>query len=100
MKIITNIALAACVGLSLGCMSSCTTERTVTETTTSEAPPPPALLTSAPVVTEPAVVVSPNASTASTTTEFNNGTVEQKNRHRVQRGLPAASSGASSGYYA
>jgi len=33
MKIITNVALAACVGISLGWMASCSTEH-VTETTT------------------------------------------------------------------
>src|SRR5258708_34359297 len=81
MKIITNVTLAACVGLSLGWMSSCSTERTVTETTTREVdttPPPPAIVTSAPVVTEPVVTVSPNASTSSTTTQFGNGTAEKK----------------------
>ena len=71
MKIITNVALAACVGLSLGWMSSCSTEH-VTETTTTRevdtAPPPPAIVTAAPVVTEPVVTepvvtVPPNAST-------------------------------------
>jgi hypothetical protein len=80
MKIITNVALAACVGLSLGWMSSCSTEHT--ETTTREvdtAPAPvPVVVTAAPVVTEPAVTVPPNATTSSTTTHFNNGTVEKK----------------------
>src|ERR1700730_5246607 len=80
MKILTNVTLAACVGLSLGWMSSCTTERTVTETTTREvAPaPPPAVVASAPVITEPAVVLSPHAGTSSPTPQFNNGTVEKK----------------------
>ncbi len=86
MKIITNVALAACVGISLGWMASCSTEH-VTETTTTRevdtAPPPPAIVTAAPVVTEPVVsepvvTVPPNASTTSTTTQFNNGTVEKK----------------------
>ena len=67
MKILTNVTLAACVGLSLGWMSSCSTERTVTETTTREVDttpvvaPVPAVVTTAPVITEPAVVVPPNA---------------------------------------
>src|SRR5712672_1042078 len=80
MKIITNVALAACVGLSLGWMSSCTTERTVTETTTRQVDttPAPVLVTSAPVVAEPAVTVAPNATTSYTTTQFGNGTVEKK----------------------
>src|SRR5271167_4217665 len=81
MKIITNVALAACVGLSLGWMASCSTEH-VTETTTTRevdtVPPPPAIVTAAPVITEPVVTVPPNASTTSTTTQFNNGTVEKK----------------------
>jgi hypothetical protein len=81
MKIITNVALATCVGLSLGWMSSCSTERTVTETTTRDvAPitPPPAIVTSAPVVPEPVIVAPPNATTESTTTRFDNGTVQKK----------------------
>lgn len=73
MKIITNVALATCVGLSLGWMSSCSSERTVTETTTREVdttPAPPAIVTAAPVATEPPVAVSPNTSTSSTTTQI------------------------------
>ena len=87
MKILTNVALATCVGLSLGWMSSCSSDRTVETTMTREVEtaPPPTVVTSAPVVTEPAVVV-PGASTATTTTQFNNGTVEKRT---VTSGYPA-----------
>ena len=91
MKILTNVTLAACVGLSLGWMTSCSTEHTVSETTTTRevaTEPAPAIVTTAPVVTEPAVV-PPNATT-STTTQFNNGTVE-KDRYSVWFRVPASS---------
>ena len=52
MKILTNVALATCVGLSLGWMSSCSSDRTV----------------------------------ETTTTQFNNGTVEKRT---VTSGYPA-----------
>ncbi len=56
MKILTNIAVATCLGLSLAMMSSHSTARIATRATTRElnpAPPPPAFLAAAPAVKQP-----------------------------------------------
>jgi len=67
MKILTNMAVAICLGLSLAMMSSHSTGRIATRATSRElnpAPPPPAFLAAAPVVTEPAVVACANPNLA------------------------------------
>ena len=73
MKILTNIALATCVGLALGWMSSCASERTVETTTTRavDTTPAPAVVSVAPVVSEPAVVAPTTTSTTRTVTQYN-----------------------------
>src|ERR1700735_3574305 len=67
MKILTNIAVATCLGLSLAMMSSYSARRIATRATTRElnpAPPPPAFLAAVPVMTEPAVAASANGTFA------------------------------------
>ena len=64
MRILTNVTVATCLGLSLALMSSHSTRRIAATAATHEvnpAPPPPAFLAAAPAaVSEPAVAASAN----------------------------------------